>query len=413
MFGYLCPTEKSHWKYFFSSLQLSFNGADAINAGDTDSLASLGFVSGDAIYILGISHLFQQSTGQQLPSNQSLAPSISTTEPTANQRDHISSVMDEFIPSTCLSETPDCTVSSSFSKLFSVNPNKFNTIFEEFCGLLHLLITETGFKPHILDKTTKLCCYNLPDSWKVQHETLKLNYFSPYPPFSQCTLVITAVGQIVMVYGLVSSEKSLTLKLKPSDFITNGSHQNLKKLSLLFKNEISYPLLVMIQRKTNGPCPYNFSNLPPEISNNILLLLDARSLCRLSQVSHQFQELSNQTHIWRKLLSRNYGISTDGATPNKSLKELYKAEYTLKQKQQRVAASILQRPPPMFPTAPVFPTVPLREFEPRPFPGIIGGDADLFPDLRGIGTPSRQLPFSRGANRNHPFFPSGGGNFFF
>lgn len=48
-----------------------------------------------------------------------------------------------------------------------------------------------------------------------------------------------------------------------------------------------------------------------------------------------------------------------------------------------VAASILQRPPPMFPTAPVFPTVPLREFEPRPFPGIIGGDADLFPDLRG------------------------------
>ena len=290
--------------FLFSSFQLSFNGTDSINAEEADSLASLGFVSGDVIYILGISHIRQECLGEQLSANQALDSSKTVSEPVSDQVNHSTSAADGSIPSACLSETPNLTVPSSFSTLLSANPDKFHSIFEEFCGLLHLLIIESGFTPSISGKTGKPSYYNIPDSWNVQHETLKLNYHSPYPPFSLCTFVITAIGKIVMVYGLASSEKSMTLKLKPSDFISNGSYTNLKKLSLLFKNEISYPLLVTIQREINGPCPYNFSNLPPEISYRILILLDVQSLCRLSKVSRLFQELTNQNCIWKRLLYR-------------------------------------------------------------------------------------------------------------
>jgi len=413
------------------SLQLSFNGTDAINAEEGDSLVALGFVSGDAIYILGTSPLEQQLPSnqsenlpklmseptQQSSPNQSANLSELVPEPTVDQRDHQLSVTDRFIPPARLSETPDYTVPQSFSALSSANPNEFHSTFEEFCGFLHLLTVETGFMPSISDRTTQLSYCNLPDSWNVQHETLKLNYLSPYPPFSQCTLVVTAIGQIVLVYGIVSSQKSLTLKLKLSDFISNGSYRNLKKLSLLFKNEISYPLLVTIQREINGPCPYNLSNLPPEISYQILVLLDVRSLCRLSQVSRLFQELTSQPFIWKKRVVRDFGSDTGRAIPNDDWKGLYKAEFKMKQKHKR-AASVLRQQLPTFPTGPVFPTTPFGRFEPdRPFPpefpGIIGGDNDLFPDLRGIGPPSRRLPSNRGNNRNHPFFPFPGGNYNF
>jgi len=301
-----------------NSLQISFNGKDVVESEPADCLSSLGFVSGDAIHILGISQdhqIKETKTPNQLKSvpekkfnNIQNDKTLSNPSQPIPEKRMCDTVINKFLPTAPISENQNSAAPPSFSTLLSANPDKFESVFEKFCGLLHLLTVETGFTPSTRIETSNPSYLVLPDSWKIQNETLKLNYHSPYPPFSQCTIVMTAVGSVVMVYGLVPSQKPLTLKLKPGDYISADRYKNLKKLSLLFKNEVSYPLLVTIQREVNGPCPYNLCNLPPEISYRILHLLDVQSLCRLSQVSRQFQQLANQPLIWKKLVLR-YVIS--------------------------------------------------------------------------------------------------------
>jgi hypothetical protein len=56
---------------------------------------------------------------------------------------------------------------------------------------------------------------------------------------------------------------------------------------------------------------------------DILILLDSKSLIQLSLVSTYFHYLVNDQHIWKRLCYQEFNISQDNAFRNTSWKQLY------------------------------------------------------------------------------------------
>lgn len=66
------------------------------------------------------------------------------------------------------------------------------------------------------------------------------------------------------------------------------------------------------------------SKLPRDILlQDILILLDSKSLINLSLVSTYFNYLVNDQHIWKRLCHQEFNISQDNAFRNKGWKQLY------------------------------------------------------------------------------------------
>jgi hypothetical protein len=112
------------------------------------------------------------------------------------------------------------------------------------------------------------------------------------------------MGSLVIAYGIGSGRKSMSLKLKPNDFMPPLGGKELRQLSIDFKNEIAFPLYVHTEREANGLCPAHLSNLPPEILSNVLQRLDFKSLSRMAITSRLFQQLASQPILWKRLVLR-------------------------------------------------------------------------------------------------------------
>lgn len=322
--------------YSLSSLQLSMNGKQALLTTNTDLLSTYGFVSGDTIYILGISPEVRASktiklnpieTGEssqsssKVPTQESYVFSSNSDTKTAGiipqekkptellqSKESIDCCPDSVeaglvntgkshIP---LADTAVSSVPESYTNLVAANSNQFQSNVEKMAGLLHILMVETGFIPNTSKEVTDPFLV-LPDSWFLQQDTLRLNYITA----SQvaCTIVVSSVGPIMIVHGSGIGRKPMPLK--PKDFLPSPvGGKPLRHLSLEFKNEIAFPMYIHIQREANSTCPSYFCNLPPEITYDILNRLDFKSLCRLSVTSKLFQHLSSQPRIWKRLVIR-------------------------------------------------------------------------------------------------------------
>ncbi|XP_046642029.1 F-box only protein 7-like [Daphnia pulicaria] len=411
------------------SIQLSMNGKQALLAEDTELLSHLGFVSGDAIYILGTSgtraakslklhhdsSLENEQTNPDKPTvlnslhQQEEASFNATVTMTQNKGDNTEDLDDKcgaiekhHVP---LSDTPDQLIPESFTALIASNsPNLlFESNLEKLACLLHILMIETGFEPQTSESCSDPFC-TLPDSWKVTNETLRLNYKTRSQ--SSSTIVLSSMGPLVIVLGIGSAGKNMSLKLKPKDFVPPVGGKQLKQLSIDFKNEIAFPLYVHTEREANGECPAHLSNMPPEILSNILQRLDFKSICRMAITSRLFQQLASEPRLWKRLVMKYLGVkfSTHPAPNTLNWKQFYKDEYLLEKKQQEVSRAIRA-----YPTMPRLP----QSFFPSPrvypdglgghdFPGIVGGYSDLYPDLRGFGPPGRRLPFHDGGGAGFP-----------
>lgn len=324
-----------HILSLFRSVQLSMNGKEILSAEDTDSLSSHGFVSGDIVHILRDSSVVRASkcpklnsidadndtdcmeTTPGLPSSDFLLPNSElrtvsqpkeeskTTKATQSDNTHHLITGRSHLP---LSDTPVSSLPNSYSTLITANPKvSFQSNVEKVAALLHILMIETGFIPQSASITSSL--FNtLPESWSLKHDTLKLNYKTG----SQvtCTIVVSSIGPVIIVNGIGSAGKSFSLKLKPDAILPPVGGKILKQLSVDFKNEIAFPLYLHIQREAHSTCPAHFSNLPPEISHNILKRLDFKSLCRLSGTSRLFQDLANQPRLWKLLAERYFLLSS-------------------------------------------------------------------------------------------------------
>ena len=287
------------------------NGKEAIDASDSDSILSAGFVSGDTVHVLGVPESAQcVQLVRTLPSTTSIANtgnkhgSCSKGEEQQSGKGMHMSVTTKRSADIPLAEVDVRQSPNLFTELLACNPDKFSTDFEKFCGLLHILMVEGGFIPVTTRNidTKPLCC-TLPESWTLKQGTLKLDYKSSYPPYPKCSLVVSSIGPLAIVHGQTLDRTGVTWKVKPRDF-ADPHWKNLAKLSLEFKNQIVYPIFVTIQREAHGICPINLSNLPPELSNLIFKKLDATSLCRLSCTSHQFRQLIDDSNLWKRFLYR-------------------------------------------------------------------------------------------------------------
>ncbi|KAK4025751.1 hypothetical protein OUZ56_014798 [Daphnia magna] len=414
---------------FLGSIQFSMNGKQALLAEDTELVSNLGFVSGDAVYILGT------FSGTRKPKFQKLNPSSCEKDQEqekfstfmASDKQHIASLdlstaseniegmnkqrrekfdRDSTIPDfekhhIPLLDTPNMLIPQTYARLIASNSLSvpFESNLEKLAGILHILMVETGFQPETCKSFSDPFC-NLPDSWNVVSETLRLNYKTGSQ--SPATIVLSSVGLLVIVYGIGSSlGKSLSLKLKPSEFMPPVGSKHLRQVCIDFKNEIAFPLYVHIEREANGTCPTYFSNLPPEISYNILQRLDSKSLCSLSMTCRLFQHLASQPSLWKKLALTDFGkkISNRAASETINWKELYKDEFLIEKKQREMSKSIrdhttMPRPREIFFPSPFYsPQVYPDVNGGHEFPGIMGGYSDLYPDLRGFGPPGRRQPF--------------------
>nr|CAH0101803.1 unnamed protein product [Daphnia galeata] len=400
---------------FLRSIQLSMNGKQALLAEDTELLSNLGFVSGDAIYLLGtysgerttkflkISHnssLENESSNQPTVSDslqQQEASLVATIE--TKQGDIVEDTCDGIEKHLPLSDTPDLLIPESLTRLIASNSPDilFESTLEKLAGLLHILMVETGFEPQTSKSCSDSFC-TLPDSWKLTKETLRLNYKTRSQ--SPSTIILSLMGPLVIACGIGSGGKSMSLKLKPNESMSVGGKQ-LKQLSIDFKNEIAFPLYVHTEREANGECPAHLSNLPPEIISNVLQRLDFKSLCRMAITSRLFQQLASQPTIWKRLVKRDL-LGKKPAPQTMNWKQFYKDEYLLEKKQREVSRTIRvsRLPQSFFPTPLVYPD----GMGGHEFPGMVGGYSDLYPDLRGFGPlpPGRRLPFNNDGGLGFP-----------
>lgn len=285
------------------TLELSFNGKQAIVSEDSQLLASLGFVSGDAVYILGAPAGRSPKCpkmSQDSPLKTDSSKDVPTMLPLADAHgSHNANMRSSLV---LLADSPENQTPECFKQLIAANPEKVKSPFEEFAGLLHILMVETGFLPESsrLASTANPFC-TLPDSWDLHAGTLKLQYRTSLPPQPTCTMTVTEIGSLAMVYGTAPGVKTMIMKLKPSEYLRPAGGK-LRELSRDFKNQIAFPLLVSILREAGGYCPPHFSNLPEEILDKILRFLDFRSLCSVSATSHLFHRLANEPVLWKRLL---------------------------------------------------------------------------------------------------------------
>lgn len=286
------------------------NGKQTIEFQDDNLLSSLGFVSGDSIYIMGIQsqdepaakNVKSDKAASMVEQKQDLRNKSHPVQSVAVEQPSTSSEKDGQYISVC--DTPPSAVPQALEELMKKSKmTSSSSAFELIAGLLHILMVETGFIP--VTKNLEGNAYiALPDSWQDNgHGTLRLCYKAALSPNSPCTIIVSAMNHLIVVHGAVS-DVSRSMKLKPSDYLPLIGGNRLRQLSLSFKNEISFPLLVSMQRQAEGYCPANLSNLPAEMLYSILSRLDVKSLCRLSATSRFFREISNRPEMWKKLVLR-------------------------------------------------------------------------------------------------------------
>ncbi|KAI9563011.1 F-box only protein-like protein 7 [Daphnia sinensis] len=345
-----------HDEDFLGSIQFSMNGKQVFLAEDTELVSNLGFVSGEAVYFPKLNatpcekNLEQEHVSTIMASDRQHLASLDLSTVSENfegmnkqsreECDGNPNAPDLEKHHKPLLDTPNMLIPQTYTRLIASNSLSipFDSNLEKLAGILHILMVETGFQPETCKSFSDPFCI-LPDSWNVVSETLRLNYKTGFQ--SPATIVLSSVGLLVIVYGIGSSLEK-PLKFKPSEFMPPVGSKHLR------------------QREANGTCPTYFSNLPQEISYNILQRLDSKSLCRLSMTCRLFKYLANQPSLWKKLTSK----SIRGYTTMLRPREIF------------------------FPSAFHSPQVYPDVNGVHEFPGIMGGYSDLYPDLRGgVGFP--------------------------
>lgn len=307
------------------------NGKQKLITQDEELLTSLGFVSGDVIYVMGLNLDVEtptkcaklagvSETSLNSQESTSATASHSNTQPNdgkqvaevassqdaakPNQNDPMSSVGYRgcHVP---LSDTPDSLAPESYTKLVTAYPSRFETTLEKVAGLVHILMIETGFLlPQTSSSTDPFC--TLPDSWNFQYEYLRVDY-KTYSE-GKCHIGITTAIPFIMVHG-VAGVKAITYTVKPEDVISPLSGipvggKLLKKFAVEFKNDLAFPLYFYIQPEVDRTCPAHLLNLPIEISSKILERLDFKSLVRVGRTCRVFHDLASDRKLWKRLFKR-------------------------------------------------------------------------------------------------------------
>ncbi|XP_042322578.1 F-box only protein 7 isoform X2 [Sceloporus undulatus] len=437
--AYLCQELLPAWGYSSETkFAITLNNRDSL-AGDQDTLASFGIVSGDLIRLI-----LEDGAALRLspPSSSSLTPSQSNHEPSAaatfhsqpsdednelhnghiadckiqsdeEMSDNMAGSSQEFTsemasddfdlqeaagsypsePMLCC-EATDGQVPHSLQTLY--HSAECTSANDALIVSIHLIMMETGYVP----QGTEAKASSMPEKWRNKG-VYKLLYTHPLCENGFAVLTCVPLGDLIVVNAMLKISNDIKsvkrLQLLPASFIcfqdsdVIGVYKDLQKLSRLFKDRLVYPLLAAARQALNLPDVFGLVVLPLELKLRIFRLLDVRSLLSLSAVCHDLYAASNDQLLWRFIYLRDFRDPV-ARSRDTDWKELYKKK--LKQKRDALRwRHMMFLPPPPLPL-PLHP----NPLYPNPFPPnclyppiIIGGEIDERPTPPFISDPIHSL----------------------
>jgi F-box protein 7 len=145
------------------------------------------------------------------------------------------------------------------------------------------------------------------------------------------------------------------------------------------KDKLSLPLLVCLCERAGLPPPASLLIIPTELKVKVLELLPAIALARSGCVCSELKFLAGSDDLWKIRFKEEFGGAVlDRTSGLQGWKNAFAREWShrRRQEQERREADRHMR-------VPVFGV----RIRPRPyvphFPGVIGGDYDIFPGMGG------------------------------
>ncbi|XP_076091852.1 F-box only protein 7-like isoform X1 [Mytilus galloprovincialis] len=261
--------------------------------------------------------------------------------------------------------------------------------------VLHILMLESGYIPvQTSDQSTASGRSDMMNAdWKrgsPASYTLKYTHNS-CSDTDIFTLVCLKMGKLLIIHGRSPDKEDIPLNITFCDFIQsidgeiNKVYKNLPKLSMIFKDNISLPLLQTYRQNHGFPVLSGIMSLSHEIKLTVFSFLDVPSTVRMMDTCKDFQQICKDRYLWRRHYLKDFGnrqnndLSQDWYT-------IYKTEFQLRKQREKDRRRFLSQMtcivPPVFRPDhdPGFPN-PLPSYP----PGMIGGDFDLFPQFQGPG----------------------------
>ncbi|XP_043238562.1 F-box only protein 7-like [Amphibalanus amphitrite] len=233
--------------------------------------------------------------------------------------------------------------------------------------------------------------WHLPPGWK-RPGLYQITYGLHFNMALTAVLSAVPMGNVMVVHAVPAGGAQIfSVTLRPRDFIaatesgeTAERFQNLRQLSNTFKNGITVPLLVALQRSVGLVSPHEWRALPLELQLLVLRRLSAPDLLRMRCTSREMRLRADDPLLWRDLVCRDFPSesgSLSALEPSADWKALYIQLHRRRAELRRRPEWFPGAAPPPLP----LPPVPSGWFEPAPMAppiaGIIGGEYDRLPSL--------------------------------
>lgn len=191
---------------------------------------------------------------------------------------------------------------------------------DTFIVFLYILMLETGFVPKEFagDAATDCgeFCYprilklteRLPTKWKLDR-SYYINFVLPCLPNDICKFFCIVAGEDILATCTIQDSKiGYSFLFDPSVYIVDNNtrlFQNLRGLSIKFKDSISYPLKSFVLSMYN--IPHNsLLYLPYEVVLCILRYVDKYDIRNVSRASRMFENIDKDPKL-RHIMNKNEG----------------------------------------------------------------------------------------------------------
>ncbi|XP_047124639.1 F-box only protein 7 [Hydra vulgaris] len=271
------------------------------------------------------------------------------------------------------------------------------------CLALHVLMSMNGFstldESNSFPNTKPDLMAKLPIGWKNSAmKCYRLQYSHGLLKDISCCISCTVLGQTLVVLGQLNTDDASVYqtKLKISDYVNSNNNggwelKNFSKFSSKVKDFVVLRLCDDIKAICGIPeDEKSLDTLPIEIKQKLILFFDYSTLGRMSCVSKNWNLLCCDEDVWKKIYKLLYGHQThcDGNYKN-AVKR-----YVIKKRQEKVERMKYFARPQQQNFPPDFRNRHDGFDYPSPIvPGIIGGVHDLYPSPGfGFGFPGPSMP---------------------
>ncbi|CAM6064069.1 unnamed protein product [Sphagnum tenellum] len=275
---------------------------------------------------------------------------------------------------------------------------------------VHAVMLETGF---VLsgEVSSSQGSYVLPTGWSGKGGQVNLTYTLPEIKreskdggsrtfVGDMVLRSQIVGNVLVVYGVTTSGRGYevhrvslpesTPSASQAHNVTEQHATNENGISMFHsvfelwkevKDKLSLPLLMCLCERAGLPPPASLLIIPTELKVKVLELLPAIALARIGCVCSELKFLAGNNDLWKIRFKEEFGGAVFDRTyliGFQSWKNAFAREWShrRRQEQERREADRHMR-------VPAFGV----RIRPRPyvlhFPGVIGGDYDIYPGMGG------------------------------